>query len=436
MNQSGLLQGTRTTTWSPWGDRLLAALSILLAISAGLAWVQVFYLQQPLNEILAFDAVDLGLLGSQAPERTILGQHAFGDFQAWPIWSEQVLNGTYPSPPPPYLPMSYAYGALYMGLAPWPAVAIHQALTLGLTCFAAMLLLRGLAFSRRIIIVILTTVLTLPMIAVLDTGNKQGLTIALILLSVACLQRGWLRWSVVLLGIAISFKGYPAVVLIWPLALGMWRFVLQSLAVAVASNLVLFILLPGGFARNVSTYWEGLTLRPGQGMIDAESSLRALTSKLGGMLLGLDGASLASNVSLMALVAGVWLAVTFWVLRSHLLPEWASALLTLSLLQMVVPTTYNYALGWASIAALWFGLGTLVLPQSVRAVSGLVTRRQLLALRWLGLAALVMTLAPLGFRTVINGVVVNVSTIASPLLVTVFFGACLYAVLRARAFPN
>ena len=417
--------------WSIWGDRLLATLSLLLAVSATLAWIQVFYLDQPLNEILAFNANDLGLLGPDGPSRALLGQHAFSDFQAFQLWGVQAFAGDFPATPPPYLPMSYAYGALYFGFAPWAAVLIHQGLTIAVTCAAALLLLRGLPLARRIVIVFLTTVATLPMVATLDTGNIQGLTLALLICSVAALQRGYVTIAWLILGLAISFKGYPALLLIWPLAIGAWRFALKAALAALIANGLFFVILPGGPIENLSRYITALFGRPSMGMIDAESSLRSFAAKTLGLISNQDVPSIASNSVLIITLSFAWTLTVFLILRARRLPQWAQALLALSLLQMAVPTTYNYGLGWASLAALWFGIGNVIskLTTGTQETSSRLVSESFL--RWMGVAALAAALSPLGYRLAIRDVVVNVSTMLSPLLLTAFLLACLlYVVTR------
>lgn len=415
--------------WSVWGDRLLATLSLLLAVAAVLAWIQVFYLDQPLNEILAFNANDLGLLGPDGPDRALLGQHAFSDFQAFQLWGAQAFAGDFPDTPPPYLPISYAYGALYSGFAPWAAVLLHQGLTIVVTWLGALLLLRGLPLARRIVIVFLTTVATLPMVATLDTGNIQGLTVALLICSVAALQRGHVTIAWLILGLAISFKGYPALLLIWPLAVGAWRFALKAALVALIVNGVLFVIFPGGLIENFSRYITALFGRPGMGMIDAESSLRSFAAKTVGLISNQDAPSIASNSGLILTLSLLWTLIVFLLLRTRRLPQWAQALLALSLLQMAVPTTYNYGLGWASLAALWFGIGNVISEITISSQDTSSVTVSESYLRWMAIAALAATLSPLGFRLAIGDVVVNVSTMLSPLLLTAYLLVCLILVV-------
>ena len=416
-----------------WGDRLLAGLALALFVSLGLAWISLIYLEQPVERILSFNPDDLGALTGRNDAARVLGLHAFGDFQLPRLWGQEVLAGSYPDPVPPYLPMSFAYGSFFSSLTPGWAVGVHQVLTIVLISGSAWLAMTGVRRSIKIVIVTLTSLITLPMLAVLDTGNIQGIVIGCLFLGIVLLQRERPGLASVALALAISFKGYPIVILVWPLALGYWAFALRTAGIAISANLFLFAVIPGGLVSNIDRYISALFSRPDQGMIDAESSLASAVIKVN-QALGSPFSMQGSGPTLAELSIGLgWLLLVLLLIRSRRLPQWLDAFLALSLLQMSIPTTYNYALGWASIAAIWFGQGRL-LGSSHSDANSSPSDSGLAALRWVTIAALVATLTPFGFRTFVNDAVVNVSTIASPALVfTVGVLATIHSLRRKAA---
>lgn len=408
------------SVWTPWGTKLVALLTGALMVSLGWLWAATFYLEQPSSEILSWVVADLpGQLAN--PQRYFsLGDHYFSDFVIpidWVHQARQQASSPY-GPGVVYLPFAIIF---FWPLAVLPApfsLSLYIGATLTLLAVGFWLLLRPLAPSNRLVIALVALVVTTPFIAIFDRGNVQGLLVAAIVWGVLAWRTGHWNLGALAIGFAIAVKGYPAVLLLVPILAGRPKAAALGLGSALLANLVAILALPGGLAANIDGYVQATTDFASTGMIDAQVSLASAIIQWSSIL-GLD---VTGSASFIAVIAGItWVFGVVWLLWNRQVPEWVGLVLLLASLQMAVPTSYSYTMSWAFLGVAWFGWGSLL---QLKNSTG---EEEPCFLRWLFAAALVATLTPFAFRTVINGTVVDIQGLVSPTLLTF----CLLAALSS-----
>lgn len=398
--------------WTPWGTRLATGLTLALVLSLGWIWVATFYLDQPTSEILSWSIADLPEQITNPERYSSLGVHFFSDF-AIPIDWVETSRAMTTSP--------YGPGVVYLPFAIlffWPFALLPA--TLSLTLFVAgtlssllagfWFLLRPLPPSSRLILTFLIVVATTPFIAIFDRGNIQGLIVSAVVWAVVAWRAD--RWNLgaLAIGFACAVKGYPGILLAIPLFAGKPRAAALGLGSAAIANLIALTTLPGGITANVSGFIEATTDFASTGMLDAQVSLASAVIQWSSIL----GIDTTANTSIIAIAsATVWLVGALWLAWKQDVPEWVGIPFLLASMQMAVPTSYSYTMSWAFLGAIWLAWS------SVFGLKDTGKSQDPTVIRWMVLMALVVTLTPFAFRTVINGTVVDIQGLASPTLLAI-----------------
>jgi hypothetical protein len=354
--------------WSSWGVRLITLVSIALAISLGWDWIQTFYRDVAVNAQLSFSAGDQPWMPLDSVARPIIGNHYFGDFQLPLGYGSNLRHSLSPylssAIPANYPPFASIVFALFSFLPLKFSVVVYLALSAVIFLLPLWLLLSPLKVESRVIFLIPVAVLTLPFISILDRGNDIGIAVGLVAWALwAWKSERWV-WCGVLAAAAIAFKGYPAAILIVPLALRRYRFTALVGGAAVALNLLSLLMFPGGYFKNLRAVPSAMIsykLNGGATQL-ASWSLFSLIPKTAGLLLGPSAAHglLTPDRALLWLPSIIYLIGVYLLIRRGRVPQWCWGPLALASLQLVVPLSFAYTTAWAPLSAIWFAWGHLV----------------------------------------------------------------------------
>ena len=435
------VQASRAPVWSPWGDRLLAVLAVGLALCFVWWWIGTAYLDLPLSTYLSWKPDDLPVAVPPHIPEAILGSHYFGDFQESRWGGVDILDGSSPYRFANIYPPGAAWFMVPFALLPViPSFLAYIALTTAALLLPMWFLLRGVRPSLRLITIGLAGAATAPFIATVDRGNLQGLTIALVGFTLVALQRSRTRWACVLLALAICLKPFFIVLALAAILRGRRTFATNTIALALAATVIAWLAIPGDRLTNLANIIRSqVDATSGPDFVFAErvwanSSLHGLLANVARIAEDVFGATFdASSTVLGAAVVAGWLALVGVVVGRRRLPQWVWGTLALSCLQLAQPYAATYTATWASLAAVWFAVGTLI-PPRLAAEDDERVDHWVTALRALAIAALAITLLPLALRPGTTEVVVPIQQMAGPILwIALGVTALLASLARGRS---
>ena len=422
-----------------WGKRLIAGLAVGLALASLRAWLGIFYLGQPVNEILIWKADDApGLPRALYQPVKLFGNHYFGDFQEGISWGVLLVERHLS----PYIDsVSYLPAAVlpFAALALLPlkaSFAVYvSAMALGLLV-PIWLMTAPIRTSERVLILCLLGTITVPFLAVLDRGNLQGFVSAAVGFGLWAASKH--RWSLMagLLVLAICLKGYPIVLLVIPLAYRKWRLAaIVTLMAGVISSL-LFAIMPGGLFENIRNYLTALATFSGQGLPTHNYSFVGAIHQLVALRIGDSEVSgwLSTHSYMPWLIALGWLLLIWVIIVGRRVPQWCWGPLALASLQVVAPISYAYTLGWAGLAGVWFIRGNLI-PDSPNPTGKdpvVLAPWAQLTLRVLTMGTLLVTLTPIGIMVTNGTVSTSFAPILSPGMIAVTGLVALVMTLSSR----
>ena len=195
--------------WSPWGDRLLAALVVGLGLSLAWAWTMQYADPSGMADFigLSYAAVDPTWMppGVTHPY-PLWGVHYFGDMWYHIGFGEAQTPYIIAGRPAQYVPIAiYVFKA--WGIFGYPAaLALMTVLNLGLISIYAWVMLRAVAPSRKVVIIALAVVLTGPMLVTLDRGGHQLIAVGLMAWALYLYARGREWWAVILMVVVLFFR--------------------------------------------------------------------------------------------------------------------------------------------------------------------------------------------------------------------------------------
>lgn len=247
----------------PWPRRLITLLVVLFTLGVLVAWASVSYFDRNPAAVESFNPVD----GWCDPATQGLGNHCFGDFQVPRLFLvQESIYGpdSVANPPNPYTPTAMAPHVLARALE-WMGAGQRGSMAAYLLLLAAALLAPALwaILARRRgvrdwVPLLVIGVASGPFLTTLDRGNSAGFAVPLLLLfalyirrhpewvaPVAAVGAGLLRPQFILLALAL-------------LAFGRIKAATSAVAAWVVVSLTAFLLLPGGFAHNLATWWGDL----------------------------------------------------------------------------------------------------------------------------------------------------------------------------------
>jgi hypothetical protein len=386
--------------WSRWGVRLVALVTIATSISLAFIWIEQFYRGVQVNSIIVFRAADAPWMPTGTNAVPVIGVHYFGDFQLPYGWALNIREGL-----SPYL--SSAIPANYdpfviVSLIPFTILSMKTATVLFLLMsafiflFPLWLLLSPLRTPYRLLILGPLAIVTTPLATMLDRGNIIGVAIGCCAAAlVAWRNERWL-WCGIFLAAAIALKGYPAALLVVPLALRRYRFTLLVAFSALALNLAALAIIPGGYVRNLRAAIPAMTsLRLVSGSQMQFWGLYSLIPKVVGLLTGPAHLAYLLNPGriVVDIPSVIYLVLLYIVIRSNRVPQWCWGSLSLACIQLIGPVGGTYTTGWACAAALWFAWGSFLPEGAIRKSSNSDSEDDLL-LRILLMLAITASLTP------------------------------------------
>lgn len=443
-----------STGWTPWGDRLLAALAIGLAIGLAGAWTLQYTSpggNPNLVEVLSYPLVDPTWMPPGVTQPYPLwGVHYFGDMWYHIGFGEAQSPYIIAGRPAQYPPVAIYIFKLW-GVFGYPAaLAIMSILNVGLLSLFAWKLTAPTPRSRRVLIITMTILITTPMIVTLDRGGHQYIALGALAWALWLYKGGRHTWAVLLTVVAISLKSYFVFFLLYPLLRGHKRFALETAVLTLAINAILFLSFPG----RPSVSFAGFFVSSSQFSNAANfiniydgTSLTSLVFHLTALTRGDDAATtLFFDFEPFLSVPGlIWLIVVAVLVASRKVPFWASLTFALLTAALAIPSAWPYNYASLSLAALYFGLGTHdPFPMRPRNWLDRIDRSQVLEgagsttrtafLRWITLIAIVVSLTPQFFTLYGPGDVAISSYYLFTPLVTALMGllALIWLAIPAR----
>ena len=239
---------------------------------------------------------------------------------------------------------------------------------IGILGFVGWKLMGEVSRSRRLVNLLILVVLTPAMAMAVDRGALSPIAIGMVGLAFLAARRRRMVLAGAILLLAISLKPYLALVLLYPLMRGYWKFVLQTAAATALINLAALALFPGGFMNSLTGFIKA-TLRyaDSDAAADQATAVKFVTldavSGTGSILRvitfwkNIDIASMIKDdyTDWILLPGFIFLVVLIIILLNRRLPFWIPLTLTLATSTVVFPATPLYTLIWASLAALYFG---------------------------------------------------------------------------------
>jgi hypothetical protein len=369
--QDGSAGPQPATPWSVWGARLLAILSLGLAISLAWLWIEVFYRGVSANVQLSFKSFDNLYLPTGTTYSPIIGRHFFGDYQLQLGFANNLRHSISPyfdkTFPEQYPPLSQLLFLPLSLLSLQTSSTIYFFLAIAVFLVPLWLLLEPRSPEIGIIFLVPTAVLTTGFMISLDRGNDALIAVGLIAFAIwAWREERWI-WCGVFLVAAISLKAYPAALLVVPLAFRRYKFTLLVAVSAVAVNVLALAFYAGGFLRNLRAVADVLVLKPPIAAVAPNQkltswSLYSVLPKTAGLLFGpsaVDGL-LAARGLVTWLPAVFYVVGLFFVIRRGRVPQWCWGPLTLASTQLLVPVSFGYTTAWAALAAVWYAKGSIV----------------------------------------------------------------------------
>ena len=415
-----------SSPWSVWGVRLVALLTVAMAISLGFAWIQQSYRGVSVNTELSFPANDRPWMPVGTTPVPISGNHYFGDFQLPYGWALNVRNSQSPylssEIPANYPPLSILFFVPFTIFPVKIATMLFLLLSAVVFSLPLWLLLSPLRISYRCIMLAPIVLVTTPFLGMLDRGNNIGIAIGLIAWAALAWRSERLLWCGVFLAAAIALKAYPAVLLVVPIALRRYRFSALVATSALGINLLALAFIPGGYGKNLHAAVPAMTSQRLTNLSQFDSwSLYSLLPKTVGLLLGPDHASrfLFPSRILLWLPSILYLVLVFVIIRRQRVPQWCWGALSLASIQLVVPLSGAYTTGWACLAAIWFAWGSLIQAEPITSDNEAVNKENM-PLRIVLMLALSASLVPSIFRIYgTGGLSISATRFLSPALLFV-----------------
>ena len=426
------------------GDQLLASIAILLAVSAGWLFFSQQYLSIETMNALSFAASDRPLIQYSEFEPTaMVGGHYFGDFQEPLSWAFALRMGIDPySVAAAYPPTGITLMLPFTLLPLQVSFLLYMTISIVLIAGATWLLLGEIPRARRVVAFCLICPLSLPFLAMFDRGNSIGMTMGLVGLALFTASRNSWKTSAVLLGVAISLKLTPAVLLVIPLARRDWRYLSVALITGVGLTVFSLVLFWDGVFSGVQSYVSSAIGTAGGTRIGMNGSLIASVGDIGSIVAGtIQFSEQVQQASLLAMAVAVFWTIGLYLLaRNARVPDWVAISLALAGIHIISPVSYNYNASWAIIAAAWIvGHGSLKLIPGIPKMDR--SARFLRPIRTATTsAAIAFSLAPLVVVVVIGDYPLNIRLILVNALLAMSMLASLFLAipekLASHLLPN
>ena len=357
--------------WNVWGDRLVGLGAVGVAIALAHAWMTQYTNPQGngfFSQKLSGPIEDLMPIPPDTPPlQPLVGYHYFSDLQLAVAYGKTANPYLidYPAQYPPIGILEFRLLGLFGYQASLWMFLIGA---IGILGFVGWKLMGEVSRSRRLVNLLILVVLTPAMAMAVDRGALSPIAIGMVGLAFLAARRRRMVLAGAILLLAISLKPYLALVLLYPLMRGYWKFVLQTAAATALINLAALALFPGGFMNSLTGFIKA-TLRyaDSDAAADQATAVKFVTldavSGTGSILRvitfwkNIDIASMIKDdyTDWILLPGFIFLVVLIIILLNRRLPFWIPLTLTLATSTVVFPATPLYTLIWASLAALYFG---------------------------------------------------------------------------------
>lgn len=350
--------------WTPWGDRLLAALALALAIGIFGAWVLQYGNEtgNPNLIELSYPVVDPSWMPPGVTQPYPLwGVHYFGDMWYHIGFGEAQSPYIIAGRPSQYPPLAIYVFKLW-GISGYPsALLIMTILNVALLSAFAWFFLAPVARSSRILIITLTILITTPMIVTLDRGGHQYIAVGCVAWAFWLYSRGKQTWAVLLMVLAISLKTYFAFLLIYPFFRGHKRFALETTGLTIAINAILFLSFPGRPTVSFAGFFVSSSQFSNAANFDNIFNGTSLTSAIFHTVSLTEGREAATELffrfeGLLSVPGLIWLLLVAVLAASRKVPYWASLTFALLTAALAIPAAWPYNYASLSLAALYFGM--------------------------------------------------------------------------------
>jgi hypothetical protein len=288
----------------------------------------------------------------------VIGEHHFGDWQVYLIWAKDpnpyvLHNGGLPSLPPVLFAVRAIDGLPV--LMSWLMLTIASASTILL---AVHLLLPHIRWYMRLAVGTGCMLFSAGTISSIDRGSTTALAAGFVglWLWAASRYRPWLAGA--FLAVAIVFKPYLALLLLWPVVRRRHAEVAATTLFAGVPSIVGFAVLPGSFISTAT----GFIRSSGQYASSWADEIYISTHSMASLIIdpilllsadaGLTEAWITALPSSALLAPGLlWLGVVAFVTSRRTVSEPLVVCLTLSLAGLVLPSSLSYTAVFAGFGA-------------------------------------------------------------------------------------
>ncbi len=220
--------------------------SITLVISGFLSYVLSFYLGFSTDKALLYNALDPGYVAPGYLAKPILGVHYWGDLQSALSFAAHQnpysLELEYPSPYPPFGILIFKP---FVFFDPVVALIVMTSVTFLLVSYTFIKFVDSRKNFQYWQVLILTLLVSKPLLLALDRGNLQGIVVSLMILTVIHLRNNQIKLAKFCIVIAIALKGYPVLMLLVFVRRKRYKEILETIWYSALVTIASAILLSG-----------------------------------------------------------------------------------------------------------------------------------------------------------------------------------------------
>ena len=222
------------------------------------SWVQIFWLNKPINMILTNLASDTPWMPKGFESTPILGVHHFGD---WSLLRGWILSGDpYHQLLPAYPPISLLLAEPFTWFSNNSGFILYLLTTIVVLTSALYRILKDFDWFFRVQLTLLLGFFNAPMLIVFDRGNNIGLMFGILAWGFILLDENKVWFSIFCLSIGAGMKLYPIFLFIPLFFWGFRKIAVYSVFLTLAINLILFARYPMGIVENAKIFYNEVLL--------------------------------------------------------------------------------------------------------------------------------------------------------------------------------
>jgi hypothetical protein len=218
------------------------------------SWIQIYWLNKPINMILTNLASDPPWMPLGQESLPIIGVHHFGD---WALLRGWILSGDpYHQFLPAYPPISLLLAEPFTWFSNNTGFFLYIFTTVVVVTSAIYRILKSFDLYLRIQLTLLLGLFNAPTLLIFDRGNNIGLMFGILAWGLIFLQENKAFLSILCLGIGAGMKLYPILIFMPLYFWGFRKIALKSLFLALVVNLLLFARYPMGIIENAKIFYS------------------------------------------------------------------------------------------------------------------------------------------------------------------------------------